>query len=709
MARFFQLFMVVIFSAQAGLVHASGRDPVMPSINNSDEFEVPRRPKIPSIRLQRDTRGMRVAMTSDVAEVPEEFACPLFEHKAYEGILESLNKLNDAVKSFEKCPNAPNPNVMAENTGKIKEAVNILKPFFENPENAHGNMPQIEQAISQAVLGVDAVTQAVVNPNFTNTPCGQNAYHNGGIASTVSNLINSLGPYALLGISLAPGLSLAIKGGALALIAGSTAYNEYQKIVDSHSLDLKNHEHWRSVVQNTCAYSRVARKLNYIQRFESGLIPAVEDSPQILPVEVQKKVIAFNQKYSQPQDSLGNAIMVSTQERTQFELMSKSLHQSRLDLSRLYSQVGDIAKGNADLICSVGLEVAEQSQNKTEFPSTLMSSIHMLTDFNVDPRSYSSLNKTYQRLIGYFKGLDEKDLLIDSTLDDCADKTKSLLDILSRTIVAYEKALKDVETARETVREKNPEYKKWKDELKTIQAEQRMGKQLFTVVKGISDSPAILKSYLNQRQTALKRSLFGPTGWISSQSPVYKWLDETLSLHKGKIKDFKTNLGHLTSDVFYLKARELDKTGKPTFADDKKLREAFVTSFSLDYLDIKNFNLSDPASMIEHQNVCQRLLHTWDDWDQAVNHLDSVGHFCDMINPLLDSTVDKNTIVFCRGTDQDIKYPYVTNSKVAEALSVLGESYGRPMRDGTKRSLQDMAMAIPQLLKSMKCKVPGNL
>jgi hypothetical protein len=665
-------------------------------------FSMETPPRTPLVKLRKDML-LNSNSTMDVAEVPEEFACPLFDSKAYENILDSLNKLNDAVKTVVQCPNAPNQSLVNENSEKIKEAVKTLKPFFDNPENAYGNIKQIEDAIAKAVLGVDGITQTFVNPSFANTPCGQNAHYNGGIASTLSNLVNSLGPYALLGISLAPGLSLAIKGGALALIAGSTAYNEYQKLVFSRSLDMDNHDHWRAVVQNTCAYSRVARKLNYIQRYESGLIPAVENTPEkVLPEDIQQKAIAFQKKYNEPNDLLGQYILINSQDKTRFELVTRTLRESRQEIDHLYSQLGDMTKPNADLTCSLGLDLAEQAKIDTEFPASLVTSIQLLSDFKVDLRAYTGLNKSYERLITSLQKLSQTDLDKNEVINDCATKTKSLLEILTRTIVAYEKTLKDVELAREANREKNPEYRKWKQELTDLETQQRMGQQLYMVVKTISDSPAILKSYLNQRQAVLKRSLLGPSSWLSSHPPVYMWLEYTLSLHNSKIEDFEKNISYLSSDLFNLKARQLHTSKKPTLADNKKIREAFLASFDFSLLDISNFNLNDPVSRQEHQLVCQRLLHTWDAWSQSVNHLDAVGAFCEMIDPLLDSSVDKNIIKFCRGSEMDINYVSRGTSRVAEALKEIL----KPTNFG-QRNLEQLALMIPNRLKAMKCSLPA--
>lgn len=726
MARFWVVLFAMIIGFQS-VSHSAGlfpgRDllpnimtmPVMPTITDDDEQLLPpRRLKTPIVRPRRDTRGYFINTTSaEVADVPEEFACPMFENKSYESILESLEKLNAAVASVVKCPNGPDKDSVTQNTNRIQEAIKVLTPYFENPDTAYGQMDQIKEAVGGAVQGLDAITQTVFNPTFANTPCGKDFYQKGGIATTVSNLVNSLGPYALLGISLAPGLGLAIKTGALAIIAGSTAYSEYQKMVFDRSLNPAIPEHWQAIVQNTCAFSRVHRKLTYIQRYESGLIQEPEKAvpenvlpkqDRTLPGEIQKKIVLFNNKYGQRQDLLGQYIMVSNSDKLRFERLSTILRESKKGIEDAVAQIGGIAKANPDLLCNKGMELAEQAKNKDEFPSALMNSISIIEGYGdlVDMRTFSSLNRTYERLTSNLQKVNSQQLDKDAVVEDCASRSKSLFEILNRTVAAYEKALRAVQAARENALSKNPDYRRWKTEYTELENQKRMGAQLRTITTNISNSSEILKGFLDMRLTNLKQSLLGPSGYLSSNPPVYMWLDYTMGLHQDRLQRFRTNLSALTSSIYVLKSRELSGSGKPTVMDNAKLREAYLASIDLNSLDLKYFNLNDPASQIEHKNVCDRLLKTWDSWNAAVTYLDSIGLFCEMIDPLLDSSIDKNIVRFCRGSSQDVNSGYGNDvSQIAVAVKQITT----PSLN-SQRSLEETALMIPEKVRAMKCEIP---
>lgn len=677
--------------------------------NKDNKSQKNKPPRTPVVKARGDSRGFSVdpVTIGGVAEVSEEFACPLFESRAYENILESLNKLNDAVKTSVQCPNAPTLGNITENTEKIKSAIESLKPFFEEPEKAYGNVKGIEESIAKAVLGVDSIAQTLSNPTFTNTPCGQNMTQNG-VVTAVSNLITSLGPYVLLGVSLAPGLSLAIKGGALGVIAGASAYNELNKLVLGRNLDMSNHEHWRSVVQNTCAYSRVAKKLNYIERHSSNILAAKESTPidQLLPEEIQSKTISFQRKYGQRQDSLGQYIAVSLSDKQVFNRIATTLRESRAEVKNLSAQMGS-SKENPEVACTIALEIASSAKSKNGFPTSLMTSLNSISKHKgVNLNAHIGLQKTYDRLTNHLQQLSSANLNDINVVKDCAQKADALMDIFNRTIIGYQKTLQEVQNHREADLSKNPEFRRWKEDYQKLETQRRMGEQLYTVMKNVEDAPSTLRSYLNQRQNTLKQALFGSNGWWGSNPPVYAWLDYTLSLHKARVKDFETNMSHMSVNLYNLKIKLMGLHNKPgvTF-ENKKLAEAFKAATDFNLLDIKNFNLKDPVAAREHQLVCQRLLHTWDAWTAAVNHLDSVGLFCEMIDPMLDLSVDKKIVEFCRGSESDISH---ANQNQVSKVGLAVQTLQKVNYNYANRNIEQMALLIPGRLKALECLIPSG-
>jgi hypothetical protein len=667
-------------------------------------------PRKPLIRPDNSVRGYRVDSANiKIADVSEEFACPLFESKAYETIMDSLDKLSDAMKSTTQCnPNQTMTNAI-DNTNKIRDAINQMRPYFDKPETAYGNIKDVEDGISKAVQGVDGITQSLASPSFTNSDCGSNLYRGTGFASTVTSLITSMGPFALLAVSVAPGLSVIVKTAALAIVAGASAFNEYQKVTYGRTLDMRNHDQWKGVVQNTCAYSRVVRKLNYIERYESGLIPAVEQGKKntpVLPVDVQRRAAAFEQMYAGRTDRLGQYIKMAQVDKKNFDDMTQLIQAGRIEISRYVSQIGS-SKTNPEIACSVGLEIARLAKNQTGFPNSLVNSIDVLKQYKdqVDDQSYSGLLDTYQRLIQGLLLLRNDSLTNSSAVNDCAAKTMSLLDVLGRTSTIYDAILNGIANDRDAQLMKDADYRKWKAEFSAVEDQKKMGVQLYRVMKNVSNSSSILKSLLNRRQNDLRQILFGQSNWLGSKPPVALWLDYTLTMHQDAATEYMKNINYLRVDLYNLKTRQLSiKPVTSSYAANLNFQQAMQSAANLEGLDIRNFNMKDPLSVREQQLVCNRLLNIWDTWIQAVNHLDSVGVFCDMIDPLIDVATDKSIVKFCRGSDIDIRLGPVATSRVSEAAKILQT----PILYMGGKSMEQLALAVPGYVRNMNCDVSGG-
>ena len=678
-------------------------------------------PKRPLVRPDNSVRGFRIEnATIRIADVSEEFACPLFDGKPYESIMNSLDKLSGAMRSTTQCNPSSTMGSVVDNTQKIRDAITVLKPYFEQPDMAFANLDAIESSISKAVVGIDGITQSLANPSFQGTNCGKNISANATVASSLSSLVTSLGPFALLGISMAPGLGIAVKAGALAIIAGASSYNEYQKLTYGQSVDMSDHEQWKAVVQNTCSYSRIVRKMNYIQRFESGLIPDSGSQNDLLnlPTEIQLKVVAFENKYKN-NSNITTFINTSKADKKASDEIFGVLKMGRIELSRMSGQIGGDAKANPEIACSVGLEIARLAKNKTGFPSEIVQSIELLQTEN--GQNYSALLNTYHRLVDGLNLLKNGSLSTATEVNECANKTSSLISVLNRTITTYFSSAQSFQAERENQLLKNPAYKTWKAEATSVETQKLTGKRLYSVMKNIADSSAILRSYLNRRQNELRAVLLGPPNWISltpgKAPPVYKWLDYTLNMHQASVKELMKNFKVLNNDLFNLNARMLKVS--PVLLEnadllnisDKKYMEAFLRASRFEGLDIKNFNLRDPVSNREHQLVCRRLLNTWDSWIQATNHLDSLGVFCYMVDPLIDVMTDKSIVKFCRGSNLDIKVKsnswdsISTESSVSLAIKNL-------LAQKTvlyNKSIEQVALMIPAKIKTMKCDVSGGL
>ncbi len=691
--------------------------------NHNDEFDF-FNPKRSLVTPDNSIRGFRLDNASiQIADVAEEFACPFFEGKALESVMNSLERLSESMRSTIKCNPSQTMGNVVDNTQKIRDAITILAPYFKKPEDAFENIDAIESSISRAIGGIDGITQSLSSNSFQATDCGKNIAANPSFASSLSSLVTSLGPFALLGISMVPTLALPVKAASLAIIAGASSYNEYQKLTYGRSVDMSDHEQWKAVIQNTCAYSRIVRKMNYIQRFESGLLPNVPPNQQKdlsnLPTDVQTKVLEFNLKYKNNQ-RLTPLIESSKTHKARFDELSEILKSGSLELSRISSQIGGDVRANPEVACSVGLDLARLAKNETGFPGEIIKSVDLLSGYDIRglERSYSGLLSTYERLVEGLLLLKNDSLTNASAVNDCALKTGSLISVLNRTISTYRSMAASISKDQENSLLKNPEYRVWKEESQDVAAQKLMGQQLFSVMKNVSGSSAILRSYLNRRQNELRTVLFGAANWWnidpSKSPPVYKWLDYTLDMHKGSVKELMKNFEVIKKDLYSLNARLLKYS--PNSNDsvtliNQKLMEALRRASDFQGLDAKNFNMRDQVSIREKQMVCRRLLNTWDTWIQATNHLDSVGVFCDMIDPLIDVMTDKGIVKYCRGSNLDIKMksnPDPFSPPPESYVSLAAKGLLTPLTSLHGKSIEQVALMLPAKIKAMNCDVSGG-
>ena len=690
---------------------------------NNNDYDI-FNPKRPLVTPDNSIRGFRIDnATIQIADVSEEFACPLFEGKAYESVMSSLDKLSDSMRSTVKCNPSQTMGSVADNTQKIRNAIAVLNPFFKKPEDAYENIDAIENSISAAVGGIDGINQSLSSSSFQATDCGKNIAANPSFASSLSSLVTSLGPFALLGVSMVPSLALPVKAASLAIIAGASSYNEYQKLTYGRSVDMNDHEQWKAVVQNTCAYSRIVRKMNYIQRYESGLLPNKPTNQQKdlsnLPADIQSKVLAFNLRYKNDQQ-LSPLIETSKADQRRFDEISDILHLGSIELSRMSSQIGGDVRASPEIACSVGLELARLAKNKTGFPGEIIRSIDLLNEFPTEgrERNYSGLVSTYERLVEGLLSLKNDSLTSPTAVNDCAIKTGSLISVLNRTISTYRSMADGIAKDQENILLKNPDYRRWKDDYQNVEAQKMMGQQLFSVMKNVSGSSSILRSYLNRRQNELRSVLFGAVNWWnldpSKGPPVYKWLDYTLDMHNASVKELTKNFEVIKKDLYSLNARLLkyDPNSKDSITlINQKLMTALRRASDFEGLDAKNFNMRDQTSIREKQMVCRRLLNTWDTWIQATNHLDSVGVFCDMIDPLIDVMTDSGIIKYCRGSNLDIKLK--ENSDPFKPLegsyvSLAAKNLLTPQTTLHGKSIEQVALMLPAKIKAMNCDVSGG-
>lgn len=289
-----------------------------------------------------------------MAQVSAEYDCPLFENRPYEALNAAITALNTAMSSTPECQqDRAMMETLRGNRDSIFNSVRNLQSFMQNPDFASQNAAAVEQNIQIAIQAASGLGQIFANSSGGRNTCSNQLKGSGKALVAISDILSNLAPYALMAVAVNPAIGgamkLAITGGAVATSSLATIV----QMIEQGTVDMTNPEHRKAILKNTCQFTKVARKVRYMQLAQSGQI-------QRITQELDQRVNTYQAYLNQEAPKLKDILELRSGLEAEFVTIERQNQKDHRDLQALEAQVEQF-KGDPLTVCLIGKEAVTQS------------------------------------------------------------------------------------------------------------------------------------------------------------------------------------------------------------------------------------------------------------------------------------------------------------------------------------------------------------
>jgi len=625
-----------------------------------------------------------------IARVPEAYSCPLFENRPHAELIAAIDSLNKEVKASPECSGSPSAKSLEENGNAIKNSIATLQNLMDSQDANAVNTTQIDASMTAALAAVQNLGDIVNNNNFLNSKCGRQTMSTGKVLLALNDVINGLAPYALFAVSMNAALTPALPfviGGAIA----TSGISAISKMIDQNTLDMTNPEHRKAVLQNTCQFTKVAKKVRFMQLAQSGKIDKITQ-------ELEQNVDLYNAKFANPSRELSALLKYRDSSLKYSEAIEKQLASDRADLAAVEGQINQ----NSDdlMVCTLSNELVQWAQDGKTFPASAFVNLDYATTQGdraqkLQAVTMKTLHASSMKRIAEYALKASED---ENALKYCAQAGRSWLAGVRQSLNITSSVINKSKVDLETELSRSAEYRQWKVQYTRIEIEKTTIKRVEKAMQELAkDNSIIDRSELAQRMVTLKAGLFGSrSAWGFGNPPVLAWIEHTKKMHDQAISAFITGVRAVRAGSYSLteagrgNAIKFTVTGYP-YTDPVVQQQSNKISQELSNINLKEL----PMGSREQEIMCQQLESAWLDWSAAIDHLGAVQFFCDMIDPVLDVKMDSSVVSACRGVTQLNGQTYV-KSVVNQAKDTL-----------VRKGYQADANLISQKLKALQCPMPA--
>ena len=625
------------------------------------------------------------AGTMDVAKVKETYACPLFDNRPHQELIDSIDALNKVVKVIPECTGSPSAKSIEDNGKTIKDNIATLQNIMMATDPTMVSTGQIDSSITAAISAFGNLGDIFNNNSFLNSKCGRETMTSGKVALALNDVVNGLAPYALFAVSMNAALTPALPfviGGAIA----TSSISAVAKMIDNNTLKMQNPEHRKAILQNTCQYTKVAKKVRFMQLAQSGKIEKITQ-------ELEKSVDLYNAKFANPSKELTSLLNYKNTVDKSIGYMQAQLTNDQADLATIEEQL----EQNTDemMVCVLGQELMNSAKDGKSFPASVFVNLESATTnaTAAQKMQVTAMRRMHKNAMDAIALQAPEAYKGGQILKDCAQAGRSWLASVRQAVTATSNVLNSTKKAMESELTKNTEYRQWKTQTEKINLEKVTIKRVEKAMQELAkDNSIIDRSELAQRMVLLKSGLFGTTSALSfGAPPVQAWINHTKSMHDQAASGFATSMKQLREGALSLTPTGRARVAKYGYADTKQQIANLKTAESLESLNLQEL----PLGSREHELACQQLESTWLDWSAAIDHLGAIQFFCDMIDPVLDNKMDANLIMSCRGYAQ-LNGTTHRKSVIVDAKETL-----------IKKGFQADANLVSQRLKALQCPMPA--
>lgn len=626
----------------------------------------------------------------NVARVPEAYSCPLFDNRPHAELITAIDALSKEVKASPDCTGAPSAKSIEQNGDAIKDSIDALQKLMAVQDPNQVNVASIDQTMTAALTAVGNLGDIVNNNNFLNSKCGRQTMSTGKVLLALNDVINGLAPYALFAVSmnaaLAPALPFVI-GGAVA----TSGISAISKMIDQNTLNMTNPDHRKAVLQNTCQFTKVAKKVRFMQLAQSGKIDKITQ-------ELEKNVDLYNAKFAKPSGDLSALLSFKDATEKNLAALTARLNNDRADIAMVESQ---LQSNNDDLmVCTLSNELTNWAQDGRTFPASAFVNLEAVASqgdrtVKLQALTMRTLHNNAMKRVAESAVRAYED---EESLKACAQAGRSWIQGIRQAVNTTGAMITKSKTDLEAQLSQNSEYRQWKAQYAVIQTEKLTITRVEKAMQELSkDSSIIDRSELAQRMVNLKSGLFGSRNfWQLGKPPVLAWIDHTKAMHDQAIAAFSYGMKSLRQGAYSLTDAgrgkiKVQTIGGVPYADAIAQIESEQIAKVLGTFTLQQL----PVGSRENEIACQQLESAWLDWSSAIDHLGAIQFFCDMIDPVLDVKMDSAVVTSCRGNTQLNGRNYI-KSTVDQARQVLD-----------KKGIRADANLVSKKMKELQCPMPA--
>lgn len=606
------------------------------------------------------------------ANVPGQYSCPLFENNSYQDLNFAIASLTNAIQNVADECNSSQVSIEGLKTTneEVRSAVQQLQSFVAQPETGYANTKGLQDSVTKVVTGIDRFADVFKNSASLTKACGRKDLSWGKVALELNNVINSASPFLLLLLASNPALSLTVKGTIMGSVVASNAVNAMSEVMAANTIDMNVPENRNAVLQNTCQFTKVARKVKYIQLAQTRKFDVLnrELNENINSLATQLQFSGFDNTTSSLYNTRGTI-------RNNIGAIQARVRADKEAVDEIYQRI-QTANNDPYLICYEGKILADLiTTNDNSFPDSVSNGILDaydqnnylknidLTDFEFGfGRRRDSQDEADQKLkakvlslIGRYQQLKVAVSSFPSpptptTVAACGATTMAFLGQIRTMITETTKIMVNDLDQFENELSQDPEYIKWKERFEKVSVERENTSRMARVLRELTSGggASYNRSEFNEAANRLKRSLMGRRNIyyvLKSNSPVFAWLDYKYTEFARAKGRFEQSMQEIVQKSLYITKTGRGIYPKGTFQQNKQVIEDLKLAENLVVLN----KVTIPAGSRQHEHVCIDLEKAVKDYAESLDHLSATSFMCDMIYEHLDNSADPRIKTFCQG------------------------------------------------------------
>lgn len=608
-----------------------------------------------------------------VAQVPDEFECPLFSNSPYQDILTALDSLQTSINVFPKCGTSDKANELMSTS-----SVDLRRKILEaQDQQAKGETKKLGLSADQILSGANRL-QDLISKVSTEGDCYK-SQESKNLIFSINDAFQSIAPLALDFAAQNPTLA-PILAKSLPMVAGAKAVSKGISVLESAlkyvpTLDMSVSENRMAVIKNTCSFMKLYNKVEYLTLDRASRLEKINR-------DFDTKINASRMIKKSVLESLG--VMTLASNPTDAEIIQIKDRSDKYQnlLVRAADELGAQSKNSAIGSCSVIKTIYSM---KTA--SGILSDMSRLA-LLLQKEDQIAFKKT--KLEEYEAVMNRPDSLRD--VSNCAELGQEWLMAQKEGLAELKSILLEYESQNQgTAQQSVAKIKISREEKKTADLQANKAK-----LNIFADLSVFEPGELEKRMRGMPKYLFnGPDGnWFAKlrkNGPVYDLLHDNEVSFEGAMDRYRKAVMTLLNFEYM---RILDETMKVkpqagVARGDVALRRYTQEGSSFKHLSTQ---FAKPGSY-EHRELCNKSKLAIKAYVEATDHLLSSEYLCKMIEPVLK---EQEVSMWLRRYCQDSK-GLVTSSDVKAGYKELA----RPLftKGGPKQQIE----AIMQKFDKLEC------